>query len=213
MTTHRTVEELMTPDPISLPGTASVLDAYARYIGTGSMFTDADVRNSAHVAVIGQTTADSLFPDGNALDNTVVIQKAPFRVIGILSVVGATGGFNPDDSISAATEEMRPPAGVFLVASLHDEPVGCGALKFHGTDAAELKRMWVSPRVRGLGVGRRLLERLEQLTREHGATAIRLETNKALTEAIDLYRSNGYDEVPPFNEEPYADHWFEKSVA
>jgi ribosomal protein S18 acetylase RimI-like enzyme len=122
-------------------------------------------------------------------------------------------GFDPEDSLPAATEETRPPVGVFLVAFLNEEPVGCGALKFHGRDAAELKRMWVATQARGLGVGRRLLEQLERLTRERGASAIRLETNKSLDEAIGLYRSSGYREVPPFNDEPYADHWFEKKLA
>jgi len=67
------------------------------------------------------------------------------------------GGFDPALSISAADDEMTPPAGAFLVAFLHSEPVGCGGLKFHPGAPAEVKRMWVSPAVRGLGLGRRLL--------------------------------------------------------
>ena len=70
--------------------------------------------------------------------------------------------------------------------------------------------MWVSPAVRGLGVGRRLLDQLERRTVEHGSRVIHLETNKALTEAVAMYRSRGYREVDAFNDEPYADHWFEK---
>ena len=54
-------------------------------------------------------------------------------------------GFDPDGSLPADPDEMRPPAGLFLVATLHGEPVGCGALKFHGDGPVELKRMWVSP--------------------------------------------------------------------
>lgn len=119
-------------------------------------------------------------------------------------------GFDPRDSIPADAEDLRPPAGTFLVATLHDEPVGCGGLKFHGDGPTELKRMWVSPAVRGLGVGRRLLEQLERRTLEHGSRVIHLETNKALTEAVAMYRSYGYREVDAFNDEPYADHWFEK---
>ena len=119
-------------------------------------------------------------------------------------------GFDPESSIPADADDLRPPAGMFLVATLHDEPVGCGALKFHSDGPTELKRMWVSPAVRGLGVGRRLLERLERQTVEHGSRVIRLETNKALPEAVAMYRSGGYREVGAFNDEPYADHWFEK---
>jgi DNA-binding MarR family transcriptional regulator/GNAT superfamily N-acetyltransferase len=121
-------------------------------------------------------------------------------------------GWDPARSISAHAHEMTPPAGLFLVASLRQEPVGCGALKFHGDAPAELKRMWVSPQVRGLGLGRRLLSELERHAREAGVTVLRLETNRALTEAVALYRRSGYQEVAAFNDEPYAHHWFEKRL-
>jgi GNAT superfamily N-acetyltransferase len=121
-------------------------------------------------------------------------------------------GFDPDASISAAASELAEPAGLLLLAHIHGEPVGCGALKLHGTEPAELKRMWVAASARGLGVGRRILTELERRARERGATVVRLETNHALTEAIHLYRSAGYVEVPAFNHEPYAHHWFEKHL-
>jgi DNA-binding MarR family transcriptional regulator len=122
-------------------------------------------------------------------------------------------GFDPAISISADDEELRPPAGLLLVARLRRRPIGCGALKLHGDAPAELKRMWVSPDVRGLGLGGRLLRELEQRARLAGARVIHLETNRTLTEAIDLYRRNGYEEVPAFNAEPYAHHWFEKRLS
>jgi DNA-binding MarR family transcriptional regulator/GNAT superfamily N-acetyltransferase len=118
------------------------------------------------------------------------------------------GGFDPARSISAADDELRPPAGLLLVATLHDAPIGCGALKFHAGAPTELKRMWVAASARGLGVGRRLLAELEA----HAGPVVRLETNGSLTEAISLYRSSGYAEVSPFNDEPYAHHWFEKAT-
>ena len=121
-------------------------------------------------------------------------------------------GFDPGASISADDDELRPPRGLMLVATLRDEPVGCGALKFHRGAPAELKRMWVAPSTRGLGIGRRLLAGLESEASRHGAKAIRLETNRSLAEAIALYRSSGYEEVAAFNDEPYADHWFEKRL-
>ncbi len=121
-------------------------------------------------------------------------------------------GFDPTRSISAQAHEMAPPAGLFLVASLRQKPVGCGALKFHADAPAELKRMWVAPEVRGLGVGRRLLRELERHAREAGVTVLRLETNGTLAEAIALYRQSGYQEVEAFNAEPYAHHWFEKRL-
>jgi len=121
-------------------------------------------------------------------------------------------GFDPARSISAADDEMTPPAGLFLVATLHGEPVGSGAIKFHPEAPAEIKRMWVAPAARGLGLGRRLLACLEAEAAAGGAGAVRLETNQTLAEAIGLYRASGYREVPAFNDEPYAHHWFEKTL-
>ncbi|MDX6475059.1 MAG: hypothetical protein QOH95_570 [Gaiellaceae bacterium] len=119
-------------------------------------------------------------------------------------------GFDPSRSISADWGELMLPAGLLLVARLRGTPVGCGGLKLHGKAPAEIKRMWVAPAARGLGLGRRLLNELENRAREAGARSARLETNGALTEAISLYRAAGYREVEAFNDEPYAHHWFEK---
>jgi DNA-binding MarR family transcriptional regulator/GNAT superfamily N-acetyltransferase len=119
-------------------------------------------------------------------------------------------GFDPVRSLPAEAADLTPPSGLLLVATLHGEPVGCGGLKLHDGGAAEIKRMWVSPQVRGLGLGRRLLGELEAQARAHGAPAVHLETNRSLAEAIALYRSAGYREVQAFNDETYADHWFEK---
>ena len=122
-------------------------------------------------------------------------------------------GFDPALSIPADAHELVPPAGAFFIARLRERPVGCGALKLHRDAPAELKRMWIAPAARGLGVGRRLLQELERHAREAGAAVLRLETNHALTEAIALYRRSGYLEVDAFNDEPYAHHWFEKRLS
>ena len=123
------------------------------------------------------------------------------------------GGFDAARSIPATVDDLVEPAGLLLLARVGGKPVGAGAVKFHGRGPpAELKRMWVSSDARGLGIGRRLLAELEARAREHGAISARLETNRSLTEAIRLYRSAGYVEVPPFNDEPYAHHWFEKDL-
>jgi DNA-binding MarR family transcriptional regulator len=121
-------------------------------------------------------------------------------------------GFDPALSISADAAELRPPAGLLLVARLQAEPVGCGALKFHERAPTELKRMWVAGSARGLGLGRRLLAELEAHAARGPSRVVRLETNETLAEAIALYRSAGYTEVEPFNDEPYAHHWFEKRL-
>ena len=122
-------------------------------------------------------------------------------------------GFDPTAGITAKPEELTPPHGELLIARLRGRPVGCGALKFHGQKPAELKRMWVAREARGLGLGRRLLEELERHARAAGARVIHLETNRSLKEAIALYRSSGYREVKPFNDEPYAHHWFSKRLS
>lgn len=121
-------------------------------------------------------------------------------------------GFDPAFSIPADTVDLVEPAGLLLVARRGDTPLGCGALKLHGRSPAEVKRMWVADSARGLGLGRRILEELERHARRLGVTVLRLETNRTLGEAIDLYRSAGYQEVAAFNDEPYADHWFEKRL-
>ena len=125
-------------------------------------------------------------------------------------------GFDPARGLPTTDDDMTPPAGVLLVASLGDDPVGCGAVLFHdsGHDngPAHLRRMWIAPAMRGLGLGRRLLAELEARAAAHGATTVRLETNGSLVEAIAMYRATGYREVDPFNAESYAQHWFEKRL-
>src|SRR5512143_147732 len=122
-------------------------------------------------------------------------------------------GFDPGQSIPADDDDLRPPRGAILVASVDGEPVACGALKTISPGFGSLKRMWVSGSMRGLGFGRRMLGALEDQARELGFTTLRLETNRALTEAISLYRNSGYAEVAAFNADPYADHWFEKHIS
>jgi DNA-binding MarR family transcriptional regulator/GNAT superfamily N-acetyltransferase len=121
-------------------------------------------------------------------------------------------GFDPTLSISAQAHELMLPAGLLLIAHLREEPIGCGALKLHENAPGEIKRMWVAPRARGLGLGWRLLEALERSAREVGVGVLHLETNRTLIEAIQLYRDCGYQEVEAFNNEPYAHYWFEKRL-
>src|ERR1700733_767072 len=121
-------------------------------------------------------------------------------------------GFDATAGISAEPHEVTPPAGLFLVAYLRGEPVGCGAVKHHPGEPSEIKRMWVAGPARGPGIARRRLAELENAAVASGARTAHLETNKTLVEAIALYRSAGYVEVRAFNEEPFAHHWFEKRL-
>jgi DNA-binding MarR family transcriptional regulator/GNAT superfamily N-acetyltransferase len=119
-------------------------------------------------------------------------------------------GFDPAASLSAEDRDLIPPRGAFLVASVDGAPVACGAVKSVSRGVGSLKRMWVADTVRGVGIGRRVLEALEAQARELGLATLRLETNQTLHEAIGLYRSAGFREVASFNADPYAHHWFEK---
>jgi DNA-binding MarR family transcriptional regulator len=118
----------------------------------------------------------------------------------------------PATRAAAKPDELRMPNGAMLVAYLRGEAIGCGGVKLHGRKPCEIKRMWVDPGARGLGLGRRLLSELESLAREHGARVAHIETSRHLPEAIALYKSAGWVEVAPFNDEPFANHWFEKRL-
>lgn len=120
--------------------------------------------------------------------------------------------FDPARSLLPDAGELRLPRGLFLVARLHGEPVGCAGLKLPPGAPAEIKRMWVAPSARRLGLARRFLAELEARAVGHGHDLLRLDTNKALTAAITLYHSAGFHEVPAFNDEFYAHHWFEKRI-
>jgi GNAT superfamily N-acetyltransferase len=109
-------------------------------------------------------------------------------------------------------EDLAPPNGVLLMARIEAEPVGLGGIRHLDTDVAEVKSMFVSRSMRGLGVGRRLLTELERIAAEHGCRAVRLDTSDYLTPAIGLYRSAGYAEVPPYNQNPKANLWFERPL-
>ena len=121
-------------------------------------------------------------------------------------------GFDPEQTTSAEADELTEPNGLLLIARLRQEPIGCGALKLEPAGSAEIKRMWVAPGARRLGVGRRILGELERQAREHGAQRVRMDSNRALTEAHRLYRSSGYEDTERFNDNPYAHVWFEKLI-
>lgn len=120
------------------------------------------------------------------------------------------GGFDPGQSSAPTLDAFAAPGGTFLIIRLEGALVGCGGFKRDAPDTAYLKRMWVAPEARGLGLGKRLLLALEERARALGYTKVRLETERSLTEARQLYRSSNYREVPAFNDERYAHHWFEK---
>jgi GNAT superfamily N-acetyltransferase len=120
-------------------------------------------------------------------------------------------GFDPQNAARLSDAEIAPPTGALLIARLDERPVGCGALRVIDATTGEVKRMWVRADARRRGIARRILEELEGLARARGVRTLRLDSNRALTEAHALYRKLGYVEVAPFNDEPYAHYWFAKS--
>ena len=104
------------------------------------------------------------------------------------------------------------PRGAFLVAMSDGMPLGCVGLKGTGSELAEIKRLWVAPSARGLGIGRRLMEAAEDAARNLSIRILRLDTNSALPEAGRLYRSTGWTEIDRFNDDPYPDLFFEKQL-
>lgn len=121
-------------------------------------------------------------------------------------------GFDPQAGNNFDIAEMTPPKGHFVVARMDGEAVGCGALKLLEPGIGEVKRVWTAPSARGCGVARKVMEALEGLARGAGLALLRLDTNRSLTEAHALYRRLGYREIERYNDNPYADHWFEKRL-
>ncbi len=107
---------------------------------------------------------------------------------------------------------MIRPRGAFILAMSDGLPIGCVGLKGGGGEIAEIKRLWVASSARGLGLGRRLMEAAENAARELSIKVLRLDTNSALPEAGQLYRTSGWSEIDRFNDDPYPDLFFEKRL-
>lgn len=122
-------------------------------------------------------------------------------------------GFDAVAAFDDADLCFRPPHGVFVIALAGDAVIGCGAIQYVDESTAEIKRMWVDPARRGIGLGRSLLGHLEAQVRSTGRSRVVLDTNDSLTEAIAMYGRLGYIPIERYNDNPYADRWFEKSLA
>jgi GNAT superfamily N-acetyltransferase len=123
-------------------------------------------------------------------------------------------GFDPEaGSTTADPAELSPPQGLFLVVREDDgTAVGCGGLKLLDPTTVEIKRMWLHASTRGRGLGALLLDALEEAARELGATNGVLDTNATLETAIAMYRRHGWADVAAYNDNPYATHWFAKTL-
>jgi GNAT superfamily N-acetyltransferase len=124
-----------------------------------------------------------------------------------------SSGFDPSDAGAAADADLlRPPRGAFLLVRDGQTTIGCGGLQRIDATTAEIKRMWIAPDWRGLGLGRRLLSTLESVARDGGRGRVILDTNETLAEAIAMYERAGYHAIERYNDNPYAHHWFAKDL-
>jgi ribosomal protein S18 acetylase RimI-like enzyme len=97
------------------------------------------------------------------------------------------------------------PRGRLLVVRYGGESAGCVALRGLGDDAAEVKRLYVRERFRGLGLARALVQELIDIARAVGYARLRLDTHQSMIPAQMLYRSFGFTEIAPYWDHPVAD--------
>ncbi len=119
-------------------------------------------------------------------------------------------GFDPGSDADLGA--MAAPTGSFLLAREGGRVVGCGGVQTIGDGIGEVKRMWVHEGSRGSGLGTRLLAALEERCAALGHRLVRLDTNGVLVEAVALYRRAGYREIERYNDNPYAERFFEKAL-
>ncbi len=110
------------------------------------------------------------------------------------------------------SDDLVLPRGLLLVARAHDTVLGCAGLRLLPNGIGEVTRVHVAVDARGRGLGSRLLRELEEEARQRRLTSLRLDTRGDLVEARRLYARHGYQEVARFNDDPYAEHWFAKSL-
>jgi GNAT superfamily N-acetyltransferase len=116
-------------------------------------------------------------------------------------------------SYGVSADEMAPPHGAFVLIGDDEGPLACGGIKRLTPEIGEIKRMYVVPRARSRGVGTRLLAELERAARELGYSTVRLDTGSRQPAAKLVYERAGYAEIDDYNGNPYAAHWYERSLA
>ena len=138
---------------------------------------------------------------------SVELQRAYFA-----DIASRYPGWSPDLIPSADPAEVAAPLGAWVVAYLDGRPVGCGGVKRLDASSAELKRIYLDDSARGHGLGRRVLEQLEQHARDLGYERLRLDTGERQPQALGLFQSAGYQQIPDYNGNTWATYWMEKRL-
>ena len=121
----------------------------------------------------------------------------------------------PEESRHAfSVERLLKENVAFFVTRTNGEPAACGGVKLFDSEYGEVKRMYVRPIFRGLGLGKTMLSHLEEHARQHGVKLLRLETGIHQKDAIRLYERFGFNRCGPFGEykEDPMSVYFEKDL-
>ena len=149
---------------------------------------------------------------------TVTVERADAKVSLALQeaffadIASRYPGWVPASSQSVRPSDLAPPNGVSLVAYLDRRAVACGGLQRLDAEKAEIRRLFIDESARGRGIGRRLLAELESHARRLGYKRVRLTTGDGQAEALGLFQTAEYQEIPPFTDGVFTRHWMEKSL-
>jgi GNAT superfamily N-acetyltransferase len=160
--------------------------------------SDADYGRGAHVTVVVER-ADA--------EVSLGLQEAFFA-----DIASRYPGWVPASSQGVQPSDLAPPSGVWLVAYLDGRAVGCGGVQRLDADTAEIRRLFLDEPARGRGIGRRLLAELESHARRVGYERVRLTTGDGQAEALRLFQTADYREIPPFTDGVFTRHWMEKRL-
>jgi GNAT superfamily N-acetyltransferase len=121
-------------------------------------------------------------------------------------------GWEPASSQPVNPSELAPSVGIWLIAYRDGHAIGCGGLQRLDAQTGEIRRIFLDKTERGRGTGRRLLVELEEHARRHGYKRVRLTTGDRQPEALRMFQSAGYEEIPPFTDGVFTRHWMEKAL-
>ena len=139
---------------------------------------------------------------------SLVLQEAFFA-----DIAARYPGWEPGSSQSVGPSDLAPPDGIWLVAYRDARAIGCGGLQRLDAETGEVRRLFLDETDRGRGIGRTLLLELEEHARRLGYRRVRLTTGDGQPEALRMFQSAGYQEIPPFTDGVFTRHWMEKALS